>query len=70
MAPADEILSRKTEIALALKAIAEGYPTKGADDRYILVENPTYQPDDGSEPFLMIDIVPILNLLRCMGVSI
>ncbi len=38
-----------------LAAIAQGYPVQGRDDRYIVVENPDYQPDNGSDPNLVLD---------------
>ena len=43
-------------ILCVLKAIAEGYPTRGELDRYVIVDNPKYQPDDGSNPSLVIDV--------------
>lgn len=45
-----------TELRRALVAIAEGYPIRCDKDRYIVVENPSFQEDDGSDPFLVIDV--------------
>lgn len=39
-----------------LQAIAEGYPVRAEQDRYIIVEDPDFQPDNGSNPRLVIDI--------------
>ena len=70
--PADELLKNKTEIGKALRAIAEGYPVRGEQDRYIVVENPEFErnQDWGPNPNLVIDVYPILDLLRCMGTNI
>lgn len=38
-----------------LRMIAEGYRVDVFDDRYIRVENPDYRPDDGSEPYFVLD---------------
>lgn len=65
--PADIVLSDKHNIARVLRAIAEGYPTQGCEDRYIIVENPDYDPTHGSDPNLMLDIYPILDLIRMLG---
>lgn len=43
----------------ALTAIAQGYPVEVSKDRYIMVENPKHQPDDGSNPFLLIDVAAL-----------
>ena len=43
------------DVREALKAIAEGYAVSVFDDRYIIVDNPAYRPDDGSSPKLVID---------------
>lgn len=40
----------------ALRAIAEGYQVESRDDRFIVVRNPEFQPDDGSNPNLVIDV--------------
>lgn len=48
----------------ALRAIAEGYPVRGEDDRYIIVENPDYKPDDGSDPNLLIDLHNLPEILE------
>lgn len=70
--PADVILQNKETIGKALRAIAEGYPVRGEQDRYIVVENPAYQDrqDWGEDPNLIIDTFPIFDLLRCMGTNI
>lgn len=39
-----------------LIAIAEGYPVFGLLDRYILVDNPDYEQDNGKDPRLLFDI--------------
>lgn len=39
----------------ALRAIAEGYPVTGMQDRWIVVENPAFREDDGADPNLVID---------------
>jgi hypothetical protein len=46
---------------LALQYIAQGYKAVGMEDRYIAVENPDYRPDNGSGPYL------IINLWRVLG---
>lgn len=52
---------RLTEAQRGLRALAEGYRFEGsADDRYVFVENPGYQPDDGSSPNLTIDVFALL----------
>lgn len=40
----------------ALFAIAEGYPVKASEDRYIIVENPDHREELGTDPFLVIDV--------------
>lgn len=54
-----DILERATkaleELFAALAAIAEGYPVSTKEDRYIVVENPAHQEDNGSAPKLVID---------------
>lgn len=47
--------TENTRLREALKAIAEGYAITVHDDRYITVDNPRYQPDNGSAPKLVID---------------
>jgi hypothetical protein len=42
----------------ALRAIAEGHPATVEPTLYVKVENPKFMPDDGSDPFLVIDLVP------------
>lgn len=39
-----------------LNLIAEGWYIRSEDDRYIICENPNYQPDDGSNPHVVYDI--------------
>ena len=43
------------DIKDVLRAIAEGYPCHGYMDRYIVVENPAFKPDNGSDPNLVLD---------------
>jgi hypothetical protein len=43
------------DIKDVLVAIAEGYPVRGEHDRYVVVENPRYMPDNGENPCLVID---------------
>lgn len=50
------------EIHAALHAICEGYPVQIAG-RYIIVENPDFQEDNGSNPNLVIDVGLLLALL-------
>ena len=40
---------------IILQLIAEGYHSEGFDDRYVLVENPDFQPDNGQDPKLLFD---------------
>lgn len=42
-----------------LQLIAEGYKAEGFDDRYVRVENPDYQPDNGSDPYLAFDVATL-----------
>jgi len=44
------------EIYNALMAIAEGNEIDVFMDRYIRVENPDFREDDGSDPYLTIDV--------------
>ncbi len=39
----------------ALKAIAEGYPVSAKFDQFVVVSNPEYQEDNGSDPNLVIN---------------
>ncbi len=50
-----ELEAERDSTMVALRAVAQGYPIETQDDRYIVVENPKYQPDDGSNPKLVID---------------
>jgi hypothetical protein len=55
----DEYVLNKEEFAV-LRAISNGYPIKhdrDTDGRYILVENPEFQPDNGSNPYLVLSLV-------------
>jgi hypothetical protein len=49
------------KLSKTLKAIAEGYKIQTLDDRYILVENPDYRPDNGSDPYLLIDTFNLIE---------
>lgn len=44
-----------------LKLISEGYPIKPndqyGDGKYIVVENPDYQPDNGSDPYRVLSLI-------------
>jgi len=53
-----------SDIKKALIAIAQGYPVEAADDRYIIVENPDYKPDNGSPPNLVIDTADLEGLTQ------
>jgi hypothetical protein len=46
----------------ALQAIAEGYPMRVEQDRYIVVENPSFAPDNGAAPSLVIDTHALATL--------
>lgn len=52
------------ELKNALKAIAEGHPIRCEDDRYIVVENPAFHQDDGSDPYIVIDVTEVADTLR------
>lgn len=67
MNPADVALRKKTEWLRALEAIAQGYPVRGEDDRYVVVENPYYQPDIGNDPNLVIDVFEVRDIVRALG---
>lgn len=43
------------DMRAALKLIAEGYLVDIRHDRYVIIENPKFQPDDGSDPFIVVD---------------
>lgn len=43
------------ELRDALRAIVEGYPVRGYDDRYIVVANPDFQEGGESDPNIVID---------------
>jgi hypothetical protein len=55
----------KTAVEKALQAIADGYPyciqtpdiLSGWLSGYIAVNNPDFQEDDGSDPFLIIEYI-------------
>lgn len=47
---------KSDEFWAALYAIAEGYKVSGHHDRIIVVENPRFKEDDGSNPNLVIDV--------------
>ena len=40
-----------------LKLIAEGYYSSSYQDRYILIVNPDFDPTNGSDLFIVYDIV-------------
>jgi len=52
---------RLRDVLPALKVIAEGYPITVDQDQFIVVENPAYLPDDGSDPNIVIDVFALLN---------
>jgi hypothetical protein len=62
--PADYLLRNKWYIVKALMAIAEGYPVSGADDQYIVVDNPDFQEDNGQSPKLVIDVFMFRELAQ------
>lgn len=39
-----------------LRLIAEGYYRRCEHDRYVIIDNPDFQEDNGSDPFLVWDI--------------
>lgn len=39
-----------------LRAIAQGYPIKTEQDRFIVVENPDFTEDGGEDPYLVMSI--------------
>lgn len=41
---------------MILQLIAEGYPVKTFDDRYIVIENPDFIEDRGDDPNLVFDV--------------
>lgn len=43
------------EMQLALEYIAQGYIYKTIDDRYIVITNPEYLPDNGEDLFVVFD---------------
>lgn len=45
-----------------LELIAQGYPVKGEEDRFILVENPKYRPDNGANPYLVLNLPRIFQM--------
>ncbi len=46
----------------ALDAIAQGYGVETVNDRYIIVENPNFKEEVGSDPKLVIDVHALKNL--------
>jgi hypothetical protein len=55
--------AEKRELLAALRAIAEGYPTRGEQNRYIVVENPEFIEGEGSDPNLVIDTHTVTRAL-------
>lgn len=51
----DDAVTELARMKSALKLIAEGYLVQVRDDRYVVIENPDFQPDNGSDPFIVID---------------
>ncbi len=47
--------SFEPDARLILQLIAEGYKAEGLDDRYVRIENPDYEPDNGTDPYLVFD---------------
>lgn len=39
-----------------LRWIAEGYLARVEEDRYIVINNPSYNPMDGSDPYIVYDV--------------
>ena len=66
---ADIALSKKTEWLRALEAIACGYPVRGEEDRYVVVENPYYQDniDIGANPNIVIDVEEVRAIVRALA---
>lgn len=53
----------RDEVIAALRAVCEGYtqiPTEG----YIVVKNPDFQEDNGSNPHLVIDCQRLITFLE------
>jgi hypothetical protein len=67
MSPADVALQKKTEWLNALDAIAQGYPVRGEQDRYIVVENPYFREDMGNDPNIVIDVEDVRALVKALG---
>lgn len=44
---------------LVLQLIAEGCKAEGVNDRYVIVENPDYRPDNGEGPLLVFDVATL-----------
>lgn len=53
------------ETIRALRAIVGGYHPTIHDERYIVVENPEFQEDNGSNPNLVIDFEEAKKWLTC-----
>lgn len=52
-------MTQWSNLKVALKVIAEGYPIQLIDDRYIIVKNPNFKEDNGSNPNLLIDVMEV-----------
>jgi len=52
------------EVLKALIAIAEGYSVRGEADRFVIVENPKFKEDDGSDPHICIDTFELRDAAR------
>lgn len=52
-------ISKYSDLGILLTAIAEGYPVKAEEDRWIVVENPEATPQalamEGVDPYLVLD---------------
>lgn len=57
------VWTEKAEAIKALEAICEGYPQKPSDG-YIVVENPDFQEDNGTNPNLVIDVADLIHYLE------
>lgn len=49
------------DVLAALIAVAQGYPVRADVDRFIMVENPEFQPDNGEAPTHIIDIAEFIG---------
>jgi len=63
----DEAAIEIRNLRRALDAIACGYPVKGEDDRYIVVENPDGGPEGmalrGEDPNICVDLETLFQAL-------